>query len=92
MKQPSKKIMFLIALVYTLLSKMTYSKNYSSGAQPRASMPYVSIRSQGTDAAREMVGVQKHINLCEQKKNYGIVAITTDYSQTFKTRGLKIFN
>jgi len=46
--------------------------------------PYYSIRSQGTDAVREMVGWEELINLCDKDEHYGSFALVGEYSQSFR--------
>ncbi|HEV2601920.1 MAG TPA: hypothetical protein VGT41_06545 [Candidatus Babeliales bacterium] len=56
-----------------------------SGAQAATVTPYYQIRSQGTNAAREMVGWQQLINLCCQDDWYGAGAVALEYSQSFRS-------
>jgi len=71
------KVLFITALASALnLGAMVSTFTH-------VATPYYSIRSQGTNAAREMVGLQTHINLCDVEGCYGTVAITGEYSQSF---------
>ncbi|MDR3478662.1 MAG: hypothetical protein P4M14_11600 [Gammaproteobacteria bacterium] len=47
--------------------------------------PYYSIRSQGVDAARELSGWTQHVNLYDMDKVYGTLALTTEYTQSFRS-------
>ena len=47
-------------------------------------LPYVSLRSQGQDAARELAGSVGHINLFDQEKIYGSFSTTLEYTRSFK--------
>lgn len=47
--------------------------------------PYYSPRSQGSNAARQMVGWEDLINQCNKDYSYGAFAVALDYSQTFKS-------
>lgn len=47
------------------------------------STPYLSIRSQGVNAVRDMVGWQELINLGDENF-YGAAAVTVEYDQTFR--------
>ncbi|HZW60717.1 MAG TPA: hypothetical protein VFF04_00665, partial [Candidatus Babeliales bacterium] len=45
--------------------------------------PYFSIRSQGENAVREMVGWQKLINVCDKNDFYGAISLVGEYSESF---------
>lgn len=53
-------------------------------------LPYYSIRSQGVDAARELVGVTHLINLYNKESFYGVAALTVEGTRSFKPG--RIFN
>jgi hypothetical protein len=46
--------------------------------------PYFSIRSQGVNAVRELVGWQEFINRCSVEPFYGAIAATVEYTQSFR--------
>ncbi len=46
-------------------------------------LPYLSIRSQSVNAAREIVGWQTHINKADQCATYGSFTITPEYTRSF---------
>src|SRR5579885_1280635 len=54
-------------------------------ANPCGAAPYFSIRSQGENAAREMVGWQELINLCGMDDFYGAISIVGEYSESFRS-------
>jgi len=70
-----KKIVSLILL----LSSSTY-----------AVTPYYSIRSQGENAARELVGAgwNNCINRCHMDEWYGNISITPEYTRSFDSTGI----
>jgi hypothetical protein len=47
-------------------------------------VPYVALRSQGIDGAREMVGWQTHINKFDMDQNYVTFSVTPEFSQSFR--------
>jgi hypothetical protein len=47
-------------------------------------IPYISIRSQSENAARELVLWQKQINLFDMEKFYSSFSITPEYTRTFR--------
>ena len=53
----------------------------------RAATPYFNIRSQGINAARDLVGVQQFVNRCCADKDnfYGFAGVTIEHDQTFKS-------
>src|SRR5579885_1044308 len=57
-------------------------------ANPCGAAPYFSIRSQGENAAREMVGWQEQINLCGMDDFYGAVSVVGEYSESFRSNDL----
>ena len=46
-------------------------------------LPYLSIRSQSVNAAREIVGWQTQINKAEQCETYGSFTVTPEYTRSF---------
>jgi hypothetical protein len=46
--------------------------------------PYISIRSQGEDAARDLAGMTNFINLHEMCQTYGVFGATIEYSRSFR--------
>src|SRR5579885_955491 len=50
--------------------------------------PYFSIRSQGENAVREMVGWQELINLCGMDNFYGAVSVVGEYSESFRSNDI----
>jgi len=54
-------------------------------ANPCGAAPYFSIRSQGENAVREMVGWQELINLCGMDDFYGAVSVVGEYSESFRS-------
>lgn len=53
--------------------------------------PYLQIRSQGKDAARQISGVQQFINRYDMDSTYGLFSITPEYSQSFQGEKLAQF-
>ena len=51
-------------------------------------LPYLSFRSQGVNAARELVGWQTQINKADMCNTYGSFSITPEYTRSFETKGL----
>jgi hypothetical protein len=51
-------------------------------------VPYLALRSQGINGAREMVGWQTHINRFDMDQNYGSFSITPEFSRSFKHKKL----
>lgn len=51
-------------------------------------IPYLSYRSQGFNAARELVGWQHQINLGCQNDIYGSFSVTPEYTQSFWDNGI----
>ena len=51
-------------------------------------VPYIAIRSQGFNAARELVGWQLLINRYDMDCTYGAFSITPEYQRTFKPNRL----
>ena len=51
-------------------------------------VPYIAIRSQGFNAARELVGWQTLINRFDMDRVYGAFSITPEYTRTFKDYSL----
>jgi hypothetical protein len=51
-------------------------------------VPYLALRSQGINGAREMVGWQTHINKFDMDQNYVTFSITPECSRSFRTRKL----
>lgn len=56
-----------------------------ASTQVQAVTPYFGIRSQGTNAVREMLGWQKLINRCGEEDFYGAAALALEYSQSFRS-------
>lgn len=54
-------------------------------ANPCGAAPYFSIRSQGENAVREMVGWQELINLCYMDDFYGAISVVGEYSESFRS-------
>ena len=46
--------------------------------------PYISIRSQGENAARDIAGMTNFINLHEMCQTYGVFGATIEYSRSFR--------
>ena len=67
----------LILLVGSLHGAATQVSNQTS--------PYISIRSQGTDAARSLVGQTNHINLFDIGGIYGTKSLTFEYTKSFNS-------
>lgn len=59
----------------------------SSVASARV-VPYISIRSQSEDAARDLVIWQKLINRCNFEKAFATFAVTPGYSRSFRPQDL----
>lgn len=53
--------------------------------------PYLQIRSQGTDAARNLVQLQQFVNKYDMDTTYGALSITSEYSQSFRPERLTNF-
>jgi len=53
-----------VFLITALASVLNLGALVSTTTTTHTASPYFSIRSQGTDAAREMVGLQPYTNLC----------------------------
>lgn len=49
------------------------------------------IRSQGKDAARQLVGWQQFINRYDMDSTYGALSVTAEYSQSFRNDSLTYF-
>jgi len=47
--------------------------------------PYYSIRPQGVDAARELVGWTQQVNLADKDNFYGSMSLTAEYAQSFRS-------
>ncbi|BDC34631.1 hypothetical protein Noda2021_05890 [Candidatus Dependentiae bacterium Noda2021] len=47
-------------------------------------LPYFSIRSQGVDAARELVGLTHFINLMNKDSFYGVASLTVEGTKSFR--------
>src|SRR5437867_4385056 len=57
-------------------------------ANPCGAAPYFSIRSQGENAVREMVGWQELINRCDMDDFYGAVSVVGEYSESFRSNDI----
>src|SRR5579885_3098901 len=60
----------------------------ADNANPCGAAPYFSIRSQGENAVREMVGWQELINLCGMDDFYGAVSVVGEYSESFRSNDI----
>ncbi len=67
-----------------LFISITLIMSGSVQAAANATLPFFSIRSQGTNAAREMVGCHEHINK-NHNMRYGAVTITPHYARSIKS-------
>jgi hypothetical protein len=56
-----------------------------------AVVPLVNFRSQGINAARELVGWQRNINISNDEKRYGCVSITGEYTHSTDSDDLARF-
>ncbi|MCX5922156.1 MAG: hypothetical protein NTX86_02415 [Candidatus Dependentiae bacterium] len=50
--------------------------------------PYYSIRSQGTDIARDLAGQTPYIHLFNQENNYSVLSITAEYTRSFNAKAI----
>lgn len=57
-------------------------------AGPSGASPYFSIRPQGVNAVRDLIGWQQLIHLSERDIWYGAFAITGEYTQSFKPNAI----
>jgi len=60
----------------------------ADNANPCGAAPYFSIRSQGENAVREMVGWQELINLCSMDDFYGAISVVAEYNQSFRSNDI----
>ena len=51
-------------------------------------VPYLALRSQGINGAREMVGWQTHINKFDMDQNYCCLSVTPEFSRSFRHKKL----
>jgi len=85
------KQLFAIAFAFLCSAPLAYAQNNSCPidfANPCGATPYFSIRSQGENAAREMIGWEEFINLCNEERFYGAISITTEYTQTMRSNDI----
>lgn len=59
--------------------------NFTTLIYADAVTPYFSIRSQGVNAVRDLVGWQTLINNCGMEDWYGATALTVEYAQSFQS-------
>src|SRR5579883_3334209 len=83
MKQPC--ILLFIAVLSMTHLALAQSTCPVDTANPCGAAPYFSIRSQGENAVREMVGWQELINLCGMDDFYGAVSVVGEYSESFRS-------
>ena len=57
-------------------------------ANPCGATTYFSIRSQGENAVREMIGWQELINRCDADNFYGAVSAVIEYDQSFASQDI----
>ena len=46
--------------------------------------PYIQLRSQSVDSARELMGWTHFVNLFDQERVYGVTGLTLEYTQSFQ--------
>lgn len=71
------------------IKKICIILSFAINAQSLYSVtPFFYNRSQGENVAREMVGWERYINLCDTECFYGAFAITGEVSQTFNANNI----
>src|SRR5579885_2828487 len=80
-----KKIAMYVFMLSIMPLALAQSTCPIDTANPCGAAPYFSIRSQGENAVREMVGWQELINLCGMDDFYGAVSVVGEYSESFRS-------
>ncbi len=76
------------ALAWVLLSSVLSTNLQADDSLFCSVAPTIIPRSQGRDNARRSVGLMGHIYLCDQPDWYGNLAITGEYTRTFRSNKL----
>src|SRR5579885_2307135 len=83
-----KKIAMYVFMLSIMPLALAQSTCPIDTANPCGAAPYFSIRSQGENAVREMVGWQELINLCGMDDFYGAVSVVGEYSESFRSNDI----
>src|SRR5579885_302622 len=83
-----KKIAMYVFMLSIMPLALAQSTCPIDTANPCGAAPYFSIRSQGENAVREMVGWQELINLCGMDDFYGAVSVVGEYSESFRNNDI----
>src|SRR5579872_754302 len=83
-----KKIAIYVFMLSIIPLALAQSPCPIDAANPCGAAPYFSIRSQGENAVREMVGWQELINLCGMDDFYGAVSVVGEYSESFRSNDI----
>src|SRR2546428_10173472 len=78
----------LLIILYIAHSAYLQSSCPVDTANPCGAASYFSIRSQGENAVREMVGWQELINRCDMDDFYGAVSVVGEYSESFRSNDI----
>ncbi|MDR3550338.1 MAG: hypothetical protein P4L31_02925 [Candidatus Babeliales bacterium] len=78
---------FFLTIILLLIPTLSYNQLPPPATQ---AVPYYSIRPQGVDAARELVGWTRAINQYDTECVYGSVSLTAQYNRSFN--GIDIAN
>lgn len=81
----TQKSIFAVTLLAFAGQVLASQTNKSTGCSTTS---LYSPRSQGVNAARDMVGWEELINLPDKECFYGAVAVTLDYAQTFRGKNI----
>src|SRR5260221_428811 len=73
-----------VKLFFIIVSFLLVTSTYNQLPPPTTqAVPYYSIRPQGVDAARELVGWTRAINQYDIGCLYGSVSLTAEYARSF---------
>lgn len=86
MNRLQKSFFALVALVSmaNITAGSSVCATPANAACGTGGMPYFSIRSQGVNTVREMVGWEDLINQCDKDCFYGAFYVTGEYTQSFR--------
>lgn len=76
--------LFLLLCTQTILSQTCNEDCFTTSAVASPVRPLIIPRNQGANTARELVGLQEFMHLCNVPETYGVVAMEFEYTRSFR--------